>query len=402
MRYGACETFTGSDHAALERWRATSPVAVRASCNHRFCDLGESLYLLDRCWNNRFFCSIHMGNHTAPLVVGQADSTPAGTRLDPGRYLVALGPAATLGVASHTSFADTLRRQLQLPVVNLGRGGSGPGDYVHAMTVGGLTPLLANSAAVLIVLMAGRSSPNSAYGPRVSAMVRADAVARLGSTNPMLAAQLRNESLAAASDEYAAIAAALRANSKGRDSPEIFLIWFSEQCELSSGCRHPAAFPQFFTDGSRARAIAERIGAHLIDGFYGRPHASTPWPLPLDRCMDCPSAALRGHKTCTMDDARREISPEGLAPQDRTAGRVVPWESVQRNATRLGCTQTCAYVLPGCAHSHRVCLVALATARNAVFFPRSPSCSQVLPARCRPRTGGACAHPKRERSNHSA
>lgn len=125
MRYGACETFTGSDHAALERWRATSPVAVRASCNHRFCDLGESLYLLDRCWNNRFFCSIHMGNHTAPLVVGQADSTPAGTRLDPGRYLVALGPAATLGVASHTSFADTLRRQLQLPVVNLGRGGSG-------------------------------------------------------------------------------------------------------------------------------------------------------------------------------------------------------------------------------------------------------------------------------------
>ena len=63
-----------------------------------------------------------------------------------------LGPAAALGTASLVSFATRLEHKLRVPVVNLGRGGIG-----HV-----LAPLLSQSRAVVVVLMAGRSSANSA------------------------------------------------------------------------------------------------------------------------------------------------------------------------------------------------------------------------------------------------
>jgi hypothetical protein len=44
-----------------------------------------------------------------------------------------------------------------------------------------------------------------------------------------------------------------------------------------------------------------------------------------------------------MNDARRETNPNGFAPQDVTEAK----RSAVRNAApRLGCTQTCAYVVP--------------------------------------------------------
>ena len=274
-RYGRCETFTSADNGALERWRASSILSSHSkNCTHRFCDLSDTLYPYDRCWNRRTICSLHLaGALHAPLLVGQEQAPPAGSELRAGQYVVILGPAAALGVASRTSFAEMLRAKLRgrTPIVNLGRGGTGPADYLHALSVGGMTPLLANAAAVVVVLMSGRSSANSLAGPEVRAMVRASMVARVERRDAHKAALLRNESLDTAARDYAALGSALRADAAARDAapPAIIVMWFSE-CSLQpeaprnawnggrrgvaapGGCRHVDAFPCAPADHTRA------------------------------------------------------------------------------------------------------------------------------------------------------
>ena len=218
--YGKCEAITSAAHEVLTNWRENSTLTRQAWCNHKFCDLAENLYFIDRCWNRRAMCSIRMTTnvarsqslpHPLTLIVGQETAEAETRPLERGNYVVTLGPAATLGVAARSSFSDRLRSHLGVPVVNLGRGGAGPSDYLTAMNAG-LTPVLSNAAALVIVLMAGRSSANSAYGPEVAAMVRAAGVSRLHDTDPARAAQLRNESLDSALEEYARLADGVRAH----------------------------------------------------------------------------------------------------------------------------------------------------------------------------------------------
>ena len=220
-RYLQCSAITSAAHEAVTNWKQNSTFTRQGSCNHKFCDLAENLYFIDRCWNRRAVCSIRMTTsiakaqslpHPLTLIVGQEIAEVEASRpLERGKYVVTLGPATALGIAARSSFSDRLRSQLGVPVVNLGRGGAGPSDYLTAMSAG-LTPVLANAAALVIVLMAGRSSANSAYGPEVAAMVRAAGMSRLHSSDPTRAERLRNESLDSALEEYTRLAAGVNAH----------------------------------------------------------------------------------------------------------------------------------------------------------------------------------------------
>ena len=159
--YERCETPRSPDARALDRWRAAFGVhLVARACRSPFCGIppdtsGGGLYLRDRCWAPRAVCALTDGNGT--LFVGQRDAD--GRALEAGRYVAVLGPAAALGAASHVGFADVLRRSLGVSVVNFGRGGVGPAAFGSAPAL--LHRIAANAAAVVVVLMAGRSSANS-------------------------------------------------------------------------------------------------------------------------------------------------------------------------------------------------------------------------------------------------
>ena len=324
--YERCETPRSPDARALDRWRAAFGVhpAARA-CRSPFCGIppdtsGGGLYLRDRCWAPRAVCALTDGNGT--LFVGQRDAD--GRALEAGRYLAVLGPAAALGAASHVGFADVLRRSLGVPVVNFGRGGVGPADFGGAPAL--LHRVAANAAAVVVVLMAGRSSANSLSPAGVPALERDAAVA---AASPRLAARLRNESLATAAEEYARLAASLRTNA-GREPPDVVLVWLSECSLKRGGCAHPRAFPQFYTieAGAPARVaeIAKTLGAtRLVDASYDLERLGSPIALALDECANpaCPPPSARDARVCAMDAVRREIGSSASA-----------------------CTKRCAFVLP--------------------------------------------------------
>ena len=324
--YERCETPRSPDARALDRWRAAfgAHPAARA-CRSPFCGIppdtsGGGLYLRDRCWAPRAVCALTDGNGT--LFVGQRDAD--GRALEAGRYIAVIGPAAALGAASHVGFADVLRRSLGVPVVNFGRGGVGPADFGGAPAL--LHRVAANAAAVVVVLMAGRSSANSLSPAGVPALERDAAVA---AASPRLAARLRNESLATAAEEYARLAASLRTNA-GRDLPDVVLVWLSECSLKRGGCAHPRAFPQFYTieAGAPARVaeIAKTLGAtRLVDASYDLERLGSPIALALDECANpaCPPPSARDARVCAMDAVRREIGSSASA-----------------------CTKRCAFVLP--------------------------------------------------------
>jgi hypothetical protein len=319
-RYEACETFDDAEHPALTHWQRTSaliPQRATWTCRSKFCTLAEDLYLTDRCWNKRAVCALTAGAAAnRPLIVGQADASPAGTQLRPGGYAVALGPAAALGVGARKGFADRLRDHFEQPVVSLGRGGAGPTDYLRALDEEpGLLPLLARAAAVAVVTMAGRSSSNSRFGPEVSAMARAAAMTNLSLADPPLGARLRNESLDTAAREYAELARRIRAHAAAARAPPpvLLLIWFSE-CELRTGCDHFNSFPQFYTDPQRVQSLAKRIGARTRAAPRAPPLPPPPPPHRVLALRVC-SRARRAKSVLT-----HPAPPSQASSTDRTAG----------------------------------------------------------------------------------
>ena len=322
IRYLGCRTSAGlAEPKALSSWRTHfhhdfslgKQDSQGRPCS-RFCNVGDDLYLMDRCWNARWTCAIRV--ESAPVlsfVVGQEsdlDSSQSDDRqLQPGGFVSVLGPAAALGVAARSSFADRLRRQLSVPVVNLGRGAVGPADYLST-DPDLLDPLLAQSAAVVIVLMAGRSSANSRYPSGVDAMVRFKEVEKIAASDADLGRRLRNESLQTAATEYSTLAARVRqrAAALGLPPPKILLTWFSE-CALASGCRgRPSQFPQYYTDGTSVQRVAAAMGATLIDASYRR--LATPYtPVPVDQCRSaCPVRRAGERYVCTIDEFQRQVS----------------------------------------------------------------------------------------------
>ena len=364
IRYRGCRTSAGIvDVDKLEQWRASflrdfklrRDDGLGNACG-RFCGVGEDLYLMDRCWNSRWTCVLAVESAPGlPIVVGQ-DVNVADTAkpLVPGRFLSVIGPAAALGVAARSGFADRLRRRFgNVPVLNFGRGGAGPSDFL-GIAPALLEPLLAQSAAVVVVLMAGRSSGNSRYPTGVDAMVRHAEVEKLAAGDPAAARRLRNESLTTASSEYAQLAARIRnrAAAYGMRPPALFLLWFSE-CKLATGCwGRPSQFPQYYTDGASAPRAAAAMGATLIDASYH--HLPRPYPaLAVDLCQaSCPPRPTGPrYKVCSLDEFRRQVDPQGMAPQDWSEGRAggISWPAEptkRRSSSGLGCSRDCSAVAP--------------------------------------------------------
>ena len=358
-RYGACEMGAAASDHAMQSWKEWfqkkhMPDLYTRSCGPSFCNMAENLYFYDRCWNPRRTCVVKVGTGTSSstLVVAQRDSEAAGMPLHAGKYLTVIGPAAAFGVGAMNGFADTLRSQLGMPVVNLGRGGAGPSLYLDENER--VTELLAQARAVIMLVMAGRSSPNSAYPRGVRAMVRSEGIERIRANDPARAARLMNESLSSASEEYATMASRIRSAAQrlGASPPELLLMWFSE-CDLVTGCTHPGQFPQFFTAGKDGlvRQIAQRMGARLIDASYG--HVSPARPLALDKCAGC-VGQLTGRRTCSMDESRAEMN----APSMRKGNASAFGDASYRSWSLLqGCTRSCGAVLPSyyphdSAHEH--------------------------------------------------
>lgn len=368
-RFVACDIAAEAGDDAMRRWKERfstqnlPPPATRA-CGPSFCNLDESLYFYDRCWNPRHACAVQVGtnpNAGSTLVVAQKAAERAGLPLHAGQYLTVLGPAAAFGVGAITGFADVLRKQLGLPVVNLGRGGAGPSLYLHSKAER-TTELMAQSRAVIILVMAGRSSANSAFPLGVKAMTRAAGVTRILANDPARGARLMNESLTTAADEYATLTSRIRTHASrlGVPPPEILLLWISE-CDLSEGCAHPGKYPQFYTAGTDrfVRATAARIGARLVDASYG--HVARPTQLTLGQCLACRPhiGYTSGRRSCTMDEARAQMN----APSMRKAGpngmlaTVFGDRGYTNDSALQGCTRTCGAVVPSyyphdAAHAH--------------------------------------------------
>lgn len=310
------------------------------------------MYPEDRCWNTRAVCALSAG---ATLVVGQRDEDKAGKSLYAGQYLAVIGPAAALGVGALHGFADRLRSRLSMPVVNLGRGAAGPNDFLDSWP--SLGPILTHASAVIIVLMAGRSSANSQF-PYTNdgrtagekSMARDAGMRRLLNQKDPRVPQLMNESLNTALSEYVTIARKIRERAQhvGREPPRLILLWLSE-CELEAGgCASISDFPQYYNHAGAAHRVAAAIGAQLVDASPGRGRgrdATAPNnPLPLNQCPACAGVGGRT-QSCWMDAARRQMNVHGLAPADvsegirgKGHGRVDP--------SVVGCTRNCHSVIP--------------------------------------------------------
>ena len=124
----------------------------------------NGLYLEDVCWSPHFTCTLQLtaapqGHPHRWLTLPAFKSVTPGRPLCRRHYGVVLGPAAAIGAGSAINFATLLEDQLGMPFVNLGKGGVGPGYYLHAWPLIG--PMLREASLVLIVVMSGRSSSNS-------------------------------------------------------------------------------------------------------------------------------------------------------------------------------------------------------------------------------------------------
>ena len=325
------------------------------------------IYYADRCWNPRTLCSIVpvAGSSTGassecslkPLFVLQGNREPDGLVLQQGRYVTVFGPAAAIGVNSRVSFADRLRSSLGVPILNFGRGGIGPGKYATLLEGSpGFRSVAFHSAAVVIVVMAGRSSSDGVHD-KVDALSRHAAVKAIEGVDPGRAAQLRNASMQNAEAEYVALARAIRRAAPAAASvePKFVLLWMSQiratGPSVAASCQDSAAysdgFPQYFTcssdRGERLRRIASSIDAQMIDAHTPEKRP----PIPMDRC-GCPPPSSTRNQTCTPKQARDEY---GHGP--KYTGKIgkdlkKPHSSMEMNASGenvlIGCSRHCARV----------------------------------------------------------
>jgi len=303
-RYGTCAKLSDASEANFAAFKSQW---------HPLND-PDLYYFQDRCWSARYACELDMTNG-ASIQFEAAEEVASGTEVSAGRYLAVIGPATSYGVAASAGFGDQLQEYLNLPVLNLGFGAAGPQDYVGdneaTQREPQLRPLLAQSAAVIVVIMAGRSSPNSAFPDDVYAMDREVQMLEILETDPERYWKLASESLDRAAADYQRLAAQLETDALalGRPRPKIALLWLSD-CKLEVGCQgkdglgKERQFPQYYVDGSerRLRELAASMGAELIDAYHGD---ATREALPTNLCADC-SAPATPDKVCALDEVRAE------------------------------------------------------------------------------------------------
>lgn len=308
-RFGNCGVLRDATESALQQY------------NKQWKSLNDhgNYYLTDRCFASRPICNFHPGaglrrrEDTLKLQLSFADVQKYGEEIIAGKYVSVLGPATSFGIGARTGFGDLLSRRTGMPVLHFGEGGAGPGllyqdASLHSSTI---RSVIAQSAIVIVVVMAGRSSPNSAFPVEgdagVALIKRESGMAELSRTEPSRFWQLANESLDTADRDYQTFSQLIRSQAKmvGQQPPHLVLLWLS-QCNLKNGCMHDAQFPQYYVGKSaseRLGSLAQRIDAHLVDASYlQRPLGK---PLPLDQCVDCPLNV--SGRVCTLGEIRKLI-----------------------------------------------------------------------------------------------
>ena len=159
-------------------------------------------------------------------------------------------------------------------MLNLGRGAAGPSDYLGAWS--SIASPIASSRAVIVVLMAGRSSANVDFPSQPGvpsgpiSMARDAGVRRLVDAHDPRAWLLVNQSLHTALSEYVELARRIRNRAAllRRAPPALLLVWLSE-CPMDKGCPNVFTFPQYYVDPARVRAVAWEGGYTLVDASYG-------------------------------------------------------------------------------------------------------------------------------------
>ena len=251
---------------------------------------------------------------------------PGQTHLLPGKFDVVLGAAQVVGVLTRNSFAAQLERTTGLPVVNLGRGAAGPHIYTDAGSWPALAPLLTNARAVIICVMAGRSSPSTESGAfsgqsfgaeQIRAYDRVIALERGG--HRQHSERLQQESLRSARQDYKELVRRIRSGGAvaGALPPRVLLVWFSG-CSIR-GCKETWQYPQYFTSEKSVQALQRATGAELVDASYG--HLPPSPPIPIDQCASCVPA---GRGQCNSVVARQDGAQTGRLCGGY-CGRVQDW-----------------------------------------------------------------------------
>ena len=343
---------------------------MRAHCSGSIFGRTSNLYVTDRCFVPRRICKFHVQQGLQATLLLPREG-PSLIHVPKQRFDVVLGAAQVVGVLARNSFASILEQaEGGLPILNLGRGAAGPHIYTDAGNWPAIAPLLTNARAIIVCVMAGRSSPNAESAPfsgqsfgseqlrafdRVLSLSRSSATAEREHAD-----QLRRSSLAAAQRDYAELFRRIRAGAPAHGSaPRILLVWFSP-CPLS-GCSQLWEYPQYFvrTPGERSvlAGMQQSLGVEVVDASYG--HLPPSPPYPMDQCASC---AATGAALCNSVQARQDA----------------------RQANRM-CGQRCGlvrdpYYPDDAAHEHaaRVILEALnrptdGSAASAAASPTAPA-----------------------------
>ena len=318
------------------RWEAK---LQRQSYNKSVFGRTANLYVNDRCFVPRRVCKVHVRGVGATLLLPR--DGPSTVALSPKSYGVVLGAAQVMGVVARTSFASIIEHGGGLPLINLGKGAAGPHIYTDPTNWPVLAPLFVNAQAIVICVMAGRSSSNSESGTfsgqsfgseQLRAYERVQSLWRGASDEERRHGErLRLESLDTAKRDYMELARRVRAGSPpGQPPPRILLVWFSS-CPIA-GCSELWEYPQYYLrdgrtpwskaggraaggggggGGGEANVLASlgrALGAEVVDASYG--HLPPSPPLAVDQCASCVTAAPLS-AVCNSPGARTEAQKVG-------------------------------------------------------------------------------------------
>ena len=362
---GQCSTAPDvADFDPIWRWEGK---LQRAADNSTIFGKTTNLYVNDRCFVPRRVCKVHVKETGATLLLPR--DGPANVDLRSRQFDVVIGAAQVMGVVARTNFASLLEQAGGLPIVNLGKGAAGPHAYTDASNWRHLAPLFANARAVIICVMAGRSSSNSATGAFSGQSFGSEQIRAFDEVNGLLRSEgaeprrrgerLRRESLETARSDYTELVRRIRAGSTspgGYARPRVLLTWFSS-CPIG-GCAELWQYPQYFLAGTGSSSnvltfLAPSLdGAEMVDLSYG--HLPPSPPIAIDQCASCGTGAPTSERrVCSSPEFRQDALQHGRtcsskcsAVRDRYAPRPdryaprpdhTPFHSVSISQLRTPC-----------------------------------------------------------------
>ena len=317
-KVGQCSTAPDSpSFDAIDNWDRK---LQRNSYNRSVFGLTSNLYIKDRCFVPRRVCKVHVTvSPTSSATLLLPREGPSNHALHTKQYDVVIGAAQVMGVVARTSFGSLLEQQGGLPVINLGKGAAGPHIYLDPINWPILAPLFVNARAIIICVMAGRSSPNSESGAfsgqsfggeQLHSFDRVLDQWKQGGAAWRKADTLRRESLDSARRSYIELVRRVRAGAPAGQPPaRILLTWFSP-CPIS-GCSALWEYPQYYMKEPWRSApsaptnilasLGSELGAEIVDLSYG--HLPPSPPIPVDQCNSCQPT---GTAVCNSPTARQE------------------------------------------------------------------------------------------------